>query len=494
MSFRVALLGIYHESNTFIQSPTELKDFRDGHWLWGEAIRSEYSQAHHEIGGMLEVMDQSHVEVVPIMFAEATPGGIVTADAYEELLAGMLAGLKKELPLDGCLVVPHGAGVSEHYRDMDGHWIEAVRRLLGPQIPIIGTLDLHANLSQRMIDSSDALIAYKQNPHLDQRERGKEAAALLLQTMQGVVTPTQHLVQLPSVIGIEQQWTDESPSKDIYDYAHRCESSQDILSVSVTLGFPYADVEEMGTAIIVIGNNNIERAAEIANKMKTFILDLQPLFIGEKTDVSHIIQMLPGLPKPVLLLDMGDNIGGGTSGRGLTLAKALEADGRFRYFSYQPDASAITKLKKNQVGDDCILTLSGFDEEQKDECWDVPVTITNRVDGQFVEDTPQHGGQVRFDMGETLICTTAAGGVLMVSTLRIPPFSSKQMTSFGLDPTSFDVIVAKGVNAPIAAYGSSCQSIKKVDTPGESRAEITQLNYQHRRVPMFPFEQAADGN
>lgn len=492
MSFRVALLGIYHESNTFIQIPTTLEDFRNSHMLWGEKIRSEYSEAHHEIGGMLEVMDQFQIEVVPVMFAEATPGGTVTAKTYQELLQGMLAELLKTLPVDGCLVVPHGAGVSADHPDMDGHWLEAVRRTLGPQVPIIGTLDLHANISQRMIDNTDALIAYKQNPHLDQRERGKEAAVLLIKTMQGVVTPVQQLVQLPLVIGIEQQWTAESPSKDIYDYARQQEAIQDILSVSVALGFPYADVEEMGTSVIVVGNSNKERTHAVASGIKKFIMDMQPLFVGKKVDIAQTMRTLGDLPKPVLLLDMGDNIGGGTSGRGLALVQALETDGRFRYFSYQPDSDAVKKLANYQVGDDCTLQLSGL-SRQFDGPWEVPVKLTHHVDGKFNEDQPQHGGQARFDMGETWICKTLSGGVLMVSTLRIPPFSAKQMTAFGLDPASFDVIVAKGANAPIAAYGQICQTIIKVDTPGESRADVTLLNYENRRKPMFPFEEA-DGN
>src|SRR5690606_20628475 len=141
MGFRVALLGIYHESNTFIAGTTTCDDFRNGHWLWGDAIRDEYRHAHHEIGGMLEVMDAEGVDVVPIMFAAATPGGIVADDAYEELLTGMLDGLKRAMPVDGCLVVPHGAAVSTSERDMDGHWLQQVRNVLGDDVPMVCTLD-----------------------------------------------------------------------------------------------------------------------------------------------------------------------------------------------------------------------------------------------------------------------------------------------------------------------------------------------------------------
>lgn len=486
MSYRVALLGIYHESNTFITEPTTLEDFRNGHWLWHGDIRKEYAEAHHEIGGMLEVMDEESIEVVPIMVAEATPGGCVSAEAFEALLKGMLAGLRETLPVDGCLVVPHGAGVSETERDMDGYWLATIREELGWDIPIIGTLDLHANVSQKMVDHTDALVAYKQNPHLDQRARGREAAILMVKRLRGEIFPRQQFIQLPLVVGIEQQWTDESPSKDIYDYVRQCEAESGILSASVALGFPYADVPEMGTSVIVVYDREI-REPTAAERIAAFITNLKPLLVGPKKGINDVIPQLPNLSKPVLLLDMGDNIGGGTSGRGLSLVKGLEADGRFRYFSYQPNPDAVRDAARITIGETFTLWLRGQHGGELDE-WKLAVKLLDRVDGKFSEDQPQHGGQTRFDMGETLICETNTGGILMVSSLRIPPFSVNQMKYFNLSPATFDAIIAKGVNAPIAAYARYCQTIIKVDTLGESRADITQLDYTFRRKPLFPFE------
>src|SRR5215217_2771492 len=126
MSKRIALLGIYHESNTFAENPTTMIDFQKGHSLTGQDIRNEYQFAHHEVGGMIEVIDQAGMELVPVVFSEATPGGTVAADTYQSLLTTMLAKLEEVLPVDGVLVVPHGAGVSQDFEDMDGHWISAV--------------------------------------------------------------------------------------------------------------------------------------------------------------------------------------------------------------------------------------------------------------------------------------------------------------------------------------------------------------------------------
>ena len=122
MRKRIALLGIYHESNTFIDTPTTLDDFRNSHWFSGETIRREYAGAYHEIGGILDVLDASgEVELIPVMYAEATPGGTITDEAYQHLLNQMMSELEAIGPVDGYMVVPHGAGVSASQLDMDGH-------------------------------------------------------------------------------------------------------------------------------------------------------------------------------------------------------------------------------------------------------------------------------------------------------------------------------------------------------------------------------------
>src|SRR5690606_28882727 len=193
MTFKVALLVIYHESNTFVDKPTTWDDFQKGHYMKGPCSREEYADAHHEIGGMIEVLDQYGIELMPVFYAEATPGGTITSEAYQYLLKEMWEELDRILPVDACLVVPHGAGVSEAFPDMDGHWLSLLRQKLGNDTPIVGTLDLHANVSPAMTASTDALVSYRQNPHVDQRDRGREAALILVNMLNGKTRPKQVL-------------------------------------------------------------------------------------------------------------------------------------------------------------------------------------------------------------------------------------------------------------------------------------------------------------
>jgi microcystin degradation protein MlrC len=479
MAWKIALAGIFHESNTFLHTYTCLEDFRRGHWLKGEDIRKEYAAAYHEIGGMLEVMDAGGVEIRPVFFAEATPGGIVTAEAYDRLLKELLEGLDRAGAVDGCLVVPHGAGVSETYRDMDGHWLSAVRHKLGDHVPIVGTLDPHANVSPMMVGSTDALIAYRTNPHVDQRETGRRAAELLLQILKGCCRPRQRLFQLPLAINIQRQGTKDEPCRSLYAAALEMEKKRGVLSISILLGFPYADVEEMGTSVLVVEDGGDAESGNSGGDLAGIIWGNRHDLAGGKADVEEVVRSLKNREKPVLLLDMGDNIGAGAPGNSVYLLEMLEKQGGMRYFGCICDASVVRRAEGVTVGGVLSVPLAG------DICF---VKILLKADGRFAETAPRHGGQLHFDMGRIAVVQTENGSVIMYTSLRIPPFSLRQLTEFGVEPAAFDVLVAKGVHAPIAAYGPVCRTLIQVDTPGVTQSDMTKFTFRHRRKPLFPFE------
>lgn len=487
MALRVALLGLYHESNTFSGVPTELSDFREKNWLKGHEISKVFRNAHHEIGGMLEVLEGENIEAVPVLFAEATPGGIVSAEAYSALLSEMLLELEKVLPVDGCLVVPHGAAVAASFPDMDGHWLHQVRKRVGQGIPVIGTLDAHANVSLMMAAATDALIAYKTNPHVDQRETGKEAALLLARALRKEVKPVQHFFSLPLAISIEQQHTASEPCKSIYAYACKLSSLPTVCSISVLLGFPYADVPEMGSSLLVITDGGVENGHDVGMRLKEFIVSRRYQLVGTKTDIAAALKEIRAAEKPVLLLDMGDNIGGGSPGNSVLLLQALEALEEVTAFVCVCDPAMVAKAGTHRVGD--VVAIDIVTGPEPSANYSGRATLLAFKDGKFRESSPRHGGQVWYNMGMTALLKTEKGNTLMVTSLRVLPFSLQQLLSFDLDPASFDVIVAKGVNAPIAAYGPVCKTIVQVDTPGITQADMTRFEFKHRRKPLFPFEE-----
>lgn len=487
MSFRIALLGIYHESNTFVPQATIIDDFRNGHYLTGEAIRKEYENAHNEIGGMIEVIDREGMDILPVFYASATPGGTISASTYYELLNPMMAELEKVMPVDACLVVPHGAGVSEEYPDMDGHWLSLLRKRVGDSIPIFGTLDLHANVSPLMISSTNALVAYKENPHIDMRERGMEAANLLVQYLKGQTNPVQMLVQVPLAISIEQQFTGHEPCMSLYRYAAELARDAEILSLSIVHGFPYADVAEMGTSIIAVADGNQKKALETAKKLEKYILDRRESFVGNKNDVQSSLNMIHSSKKPVLLLDMGDNVGGGGPANNCCILEALEKSKAHKYFVCIYDPEAVYIAENYQPGEKFELTITGTSDHGIKTCM-LKVHLLRITNGEFQESNPRHGGQINFKMGKTAVVSTEQGSVIMLTSLRVMPFSLQQLISQGVQPSEFDAIVAKGVNAPIAAYAPVCPTIIQVNTPGVTQADMTKFEFHNRRKPLFPFE------
>lgn len=485
---RIALVGIYHESNTFLNSRTSLEHFRNGHLLFGDAIRSEYANAFHEVGGILEVLDVSSHEVLPLVFAEATPGGIVTREAVDYLFGRIQNEIRDKGPFDGIMVTPHGAGVSEKHPDLDGWWLTQLRALVGDRVPIIGTLDPHGNVSQAMVEATDALIAYKTNPHIDQRETGRLAAELMLKTLHGEVKPVQFFFQPATTISIEQQYTAASPCKELYEMARQKKAEKDVLAVSVMLGFPYADVPEMGSGFLVVTDNNKALAREKAELLGKYLWDHREEFVGKKITVDEAIGLVAHSEKPVLLLDMGDNVGGGSPGDGTFILAALEEAARWKSFVCIFDPEAVSLAEKNGEGKRLVLDIGGKSDTRHGSPCRLEVTIRKIADGIFQEDEPRHGGQVNYNMGRIAIVESANRTTIMLTSLRIAPFSLKQLTTFGIDPQDYDVLVAKGVHAPMAAYEPVCRSFIRVNTEGITKADMTSLEYAHRRRPLFPFE------
>ena len=489
---RIGIIGLLHESNTFIPAPTTLDNFRQNTLATGEEMRAQFDGGHHEISGFLGELDATKdATAVPIFAARATPSGVISAATVDELLAMMEESFRRAGKLDGLLLAPHGAAVSESFPDLDGHWLALVRSWVGRDVPIISTIDPHANLSQKMVDATDALIAYRTNPHLDQRDRGVEAARLLLRTLRGDVKPTQAAVMPPASINIERQNPAAPPCKPLYDRADRMLAERGVLSNSIVLGFPYADVPEMGTSFIAVTDNAPDRARALAQELADHLLTNRDDFVGEFISIADAIAHLRSAEKPVLLLDMGDNVGGGSPGDGTFLAAALHR-ANIRAFVCLYDPHTVIECDRKGVGATITSTVAGRHDLTLGPPLKIPLKIRSLHDGQFTEPQPRHGGMTTYDMGRTAIVETTGTDVpltLMLTSRRVMPSSLRQIAHCNLDPENFDVLVAKGVHAPVAAYEPICRTIIRVNTPGPTTADMRQLTYKHRRKPMFPFEE-----
>jgi len=309
--------------------------------------------------------------------------------------------------------------------------------------------------------------------------------------LEGLI-PCQELVQAPLAISIEQQNTSTEPCKNLYHFAAQLAQQQNLLSISILLGFPYADVYEMGTSFIVISDNNEKAGIEAGIKLLNRANEKLKTFVGYKQNIKSYLNTIILSPKPILLLDMGDNVGGGSTGDSTYLLDVLEDAGIHRLFICIYDPEAVQKSIKHDIGDSFNLSFGYSYCKQLTRQYSSQVTLLNVMDGIFKEKLPRHGGQVNYDMGKSVLLFTKKGSTVMMISKRIAPFSAAQLTENGIDPSLFDIVIAKGVNAPIAAYSQFCPTILKVDTPGVTQADMTLFNYKNRRKPLFPFEFSAE--
>lgn len=493
---RIGIIAILHESNTFVSQPTTLEKFHEDLYLEGDLITERLADSHHEIGGFLAGLAECHaasgdVTTVPLLATRATPAGIIEAAAWQQLTTRMLELVSAAGPLDGILVAPHGAAVSQLARDGDGYWLAKLREHVGPELPIIGTLDAHANLSQQMVDACTALIAYRTNPHLDQRARGIEAARLMVRTVRGEIKPTMAASFPPLVINIERQCTSEPHWQPLYGLADEQLTRPNVLSNSILLGFPYADVREMGAATIVVTDNDEAHATKLADELADALWDHRQEMVAELVDVSSALAMCQASPKTrICLLDMGDNVGGGSAADGTALAEALLAKRIGPSFVCLFDPDAVETCIASGADARVTITCGGKVDNQHGRPIKVDARVVSLHSGRFREEAPRHGGIMQFDQGATAVIEVADGTLtIMLTSRRMVPFSLQQLISCELDPREFRILVAKGVNAPIAAYREVCEKFIRVNTLGSTCADLEQLAFKHRRNPLFPFDE-----
>lgn len=487
---RVGVITIQNESNTFLTTPTVEADFRRVVLAKGEDVRSYYADAHHEMGGFFEGIARNNFTAVPIFAAWALPGGAIAADTYESVFRQMTDALASAGPLDGLLVAPHGAGVSEHHRDMDGHWLSAVRAHVGPNVPIICTLDPHANLSEQMVAATDAIVAYRTNPHLDQRDRGLEAVDLLARTLRAEIRPTMAAAFPRVAIDMASQFTEASPCRELVALADKQRRERPgAISNSVILGFPYADVTEMGTSFVVVTDNDRAAAQSMSDDLAAYLVDRRHDFAAVLPTVEQAVDEASRLAGPVCLLDVGDNVGGGSPGDGTLLAIALHARRDIRSFVCLYDPTAAATVGAAGLGAELELAVGGKSDDRHGAPLKLRVCVEGIYDGKFTEPQPRHGGTTQYDMGPTAVVRAVDSGLtVMLASQRVPPFSLNQLLAFRVQPADFQAIVAKGVNAPVAAYRSVCNHFIRVNTPGVTTNDMRLLGHRHRRRPMFPFE------
>jgi microcystin degradation protein MlrC len=519
-TMRFAILGISHETNTFSIVPATYDEFeKRGGLFRGQEMIDEYAEAEFTISGYLQAAEELGFDAVPLMYAVTGPIGTITKDAYDRITTEMFAMLHDQGPWDGILIANHGAAVSEEFPDMDAEFTRSVREIVGPAVPVGVTLDMHCNISTDTVANTDVCVVWRTCPHLDAKVRGRKCADLIYRTAQGEINPVQCIELVPMLVNIVKQFTGQEPMKGLVDDCIQANERQGILDTSIAEGYPYSDVEEMGMSWIAISDGNSDDARNAAKWMagrawekradlnrpvpgiEEALKMAEELYSGPKPegvenfvpdDGSALAEPSPSDHShlgPIVLMDVGDNIGGGSSADSTHILKVALELGIEGYLQSLYDPESVQACIEAGVGAELTLDVGGKTDDMHGEPVRVVGTVKLIDEGPYEETRPTHGGFRFYDDGLRVRFNTVSGMTLLLTSKRSGNTAREQMYSMGIKPEDYRIVVAKGVSSPRPAYQPVAAEIIIVNSPGVTSADLDSFTFVNRRVPLYPFEE-----
>jgi microcystin degradation protein MlrC len=395
------------ETHCFAEPRTTLADFREQGLYTGDAILRSMSDTRSGIGGMIEGVGGHGWTLAPTLYGAALPGGIVAEDAYRTMLRGLLDGLAAAMPLDGVLLALHGAMVTEAQLGAESDLLEQIRAVVGAQTPIVVELDMHGNISPRLVALADVLVAFDTNPHVDPHARGVEAAGIMERLLRGALRPTVAFAQPPLLLAPQATGTADLPLRAVHERAAQMEAEDAVVCICVMGGFAYADTPSTGASVIVTTDGDPDLAWRYARELADLMMQHRhaalPLFLPPDAAVARALE-LPG--GPIILVDSADNIGGGTPGDGTDALRAMLAGEVQEGAVVLADREAVAACWDAGVGARIRLSVGGKTDRWHGDPVGVSGLVRALSDGVFECELPDNhfasffGGTIR--MGRTV--------------------------------------------------------------------------------------------
>ncbi len=484
---RIAVVGVSHETNTFSPHPTTAEAFRDDGTWRSQEIWDVYGDALHMITGFRDAAREQAFEAVPLVYFRRPPAGAITRDAAQMIGDEIVTALEQNGPFDAVLMAQHGAAVSLLDRDFDGYLMQRVRKAVGAT-PIGGCFDLHANVSQRVIDALDIAVYYRTNPHIDARERGLDCGRLVAAIARGEIKPSKSFVKLPMAIIISHQDTSEEPLKGIQDEMEKLCGEPGVLTMSLVQGYPYADVEAMGVSVYAATDNDPQRAERLTRRIAERLWSLRRELNEVPRKPEGVFSDYADARFPIGLLDIGDNVGGGSTGDSTVLLHLARREKASGVLGTLFDPESVQRCVASGVGTRVNLQVGGKLDGTPAGPFRLDGVVRTISDGKFEDRKPTHGGYRHYDAGTTAVVETDDGIAVALISKPAGNSSPEQMYALGIDPEKKRYLLLRGVNSPRAGYGRVCRTFVPLDTPGLTVADYRSFTYHHRPQPMYAFE------
>lgn len=492
---RVAVLGLHLEANAF-SPPTTEQDFRRLCWEEGIAISQKAhgtSTMPSEVGGFYARMDaMGPWSPVPIIVIAAPPGGPIQQLVFEKFLHTIEAGLRAALPVDAVYIPSHGASLAETDLDSDGTVAVLVRSIVGPDVPIVVTHDLHCNVSHRMVEATDALITYRTNPHVDMRARGAEAADLLREMLAGVHM-TQAFIRLPLVAPSVTLLTAAGPYADLIHAAEgmiQTAAQGPVAAISIAGGFAHSDCPKCGMAIAVTTRSDAALAHEVAQSLARRAWADRGRYVVYLLSIEEAIQKAAHATSPIILADVADNPGGGGRGNTTELLAAAHrgslTDVLFGVF-IEPELAAAAHHAGEGQWVDAVFNRA---RESGSADFAVRAKVLKISDGHGIGRRGILAGRA-FNLGPSALLELADSRVrVVVGSLRNQLSEPRMLEMHGIDIGRVRCLVVKSRGHFRAGFDEwfPPERIFEVDAPGLASPNFARVPFQHLPRPVAPMD------
>jgi len=481
---RIGVAGFQHESHSFALFPADLSAFEKPGGFpplsRGEAVRAALAGTRVPAAGAIEAAEAEGHEVIPLAWGMAMPSAPVTREAFETIAAWIVEAAAAAMPLDGLYLDLHGAMMAEHAPDGEGELLRRLRDRLGPDLPIAASLDLHANVTRDMVELADVLTAYRTYPHIDMKETGARAMALLLRRIAHARPWARAFRTIDFLIPVPAQCTMMPPMQQVYAVLPELEAATGAADLSLSLGFPYCDFEGCGPAVTAYAETaaSAEAAAERLHRM---VLDQRGnlavrLWPAEEAVAHARARASLGGP-PIVLADTQDNPGGGGHGDTTGLLAALVNGGAHgAVIGVFNDAASAAAAHAAGIGATVELALGGVSDG-------VPFRGRFKVlalgDGRFTCTGPMTRGNMA-DLGPTALLET--GGVhVVVASRKMQAYDQAIFRHVGIEPASVPIIALKSSVHFRADFQPIAKEILVVLAPGPVVADPATLPFTRLR-------------
>ncbi len=490
---RIAVGQLWQETNTFNPAPTTRRDFEEFGVVRGAALVERMADTN-ELGGFIQSLRSwpENPEIVGLVRLPAWPSGTATAETFAWLRDELLAAVTAAGPCDAVLLALHGALVSAGEPDVEGAVLEAVRQRLGPRVPLVATLDLHANVTRRMVANADALVLYHTAPHIDVFESGQRAAKILHRMLADGVRPTMAFRKLPMVAPVERANTQDpaSVSYRLREELVRLEQQPGVLAAGLATVQPWLDIPDLGSAVLVVTNNDAPQAERLADVLAANLWGSRREYLIElmnAADAVHFAHETHG-DGLIVLSDCADATTSGAPGDSTWLLREL--------VKYRWKRPALVTLVSPEVVAECCRMGEGFTHDGpvggvRDHRFSKPLPLDTRIERFFDARFVMSGHLARnmaIDMGPSVVLSH--GDVRIVVTSRSGPhFSPMLFQAAGLDPFAAGVLIAKSPCGFRAAYAAHAREIRVVNAPGCAPPDFWKYEYREIPRPLWPWDE-----